>query len=1303
MKLFQYLLGFIASLLVAIAISEISKMPSRFLFSIVLGALTFLIYITLLNVEQINTKRFNLQFKFDVKQIRSFFVPLLYAVSLIIVLMIPSISETQFVIWSSIPASNYARLLAGLMLSSILPGYGLLRLIDRKRNFNGLVSVVFSFFVSVFIMAMLSYGSIVLSVPSANIYWITIGFNLIIFIGLLLNTVKKKETVTNLRAESSTQSHRLDYLIIVCILLFFVVGWVIYYSSYQLGSTGDMWDHYYSFLHVSTGDLLSSPHLSYLNAEAWFSLHYLAVFQLTGFPSLNGWMVYAFINFFYVLAFYLMVRGIVGDKHPRVPVIATVIATLFAGFAWIVALLLAPNTGWGAALNIAGSMTYNDIIYSFIYGPIPQYFVLSVLFALLYLMVRKDHFSIVSVFLTAILVAQGLLVHSPEIIFFVLLYYLFLFCVNRENFGRLRNYSFSILLGLFAVFIIGLPFPSHFYFNMNVLLPILFVAIGFTLVIIHIRPKISYTFKTPRKTAILAISGVWILYILSFFAWNSTLSLNVTENLGAVGLKPWYIYPINSGMSLLLGLLGLTYIVLSNQSKLTNAKFLVISLISIFIVGKILSYANFNFIIGVSTYWEKRLYSSFMIIPLSIFGAYFIAELIPRLHFRQAIKKVRQPFFTLIAGLLISIIIVGGVGSNVLALDHISIASQSDPLSSCSKAELQALDYLKANASADATVLGLSTVSNRLAYVFSGMNHINSPYWFTSISPFQYVDITNPELALKVLYSLSLNYLFATKSDLETFQSNGYVVSHLLKYLPIAFQNSEVTIYQVPKLNPPSSNSNFTLAVPSYMFNASSNSEVGALVERTLYLPIDMLAQSGLDYSIKITEDGSLFNSKYLILPSDKDWTDEQISEYLAWVNNGGKLIVLNGDGLGNFAKQLSINSNSNEPLSVNEAVSKSATVDLGTLDVTSLFSTDDQVKVAANYINENNQSVPLAFSKQVGNGEILYVNVSPLFENLGSANVTSPINFQKMGSLFNLLSLDAPVFKDIPADLRWEYLGYDATSIRDYAQLKGSVNIESNSTILPYDQFNISTLALVNVTGMVNGLPITGSILLQNVAINGLLEKGAVHSVLKSQDVDMIPTDYGSYSGLLLDVASNISMQVPQEGITFSALASDNKTYKINLQSGIISMENISSTSIASTSNIFANRTLPNNIDLDNKIFVLTSVPSVSVNGTVVFPEAYIPSYIKNVAGDSVQINGNVHFNFGCSSDSVIVLTDFGYSGTFQTGQQTAKISMVYWEITAIPWASIFTYPLFIFCIAVIVTIFFVFKYSKSPKNFSE
>src|SRR5450756_325515 len=138
-----------------------------------------------------------------------------------------------------------------------------------------------------------------------------------------------------------------------------------------------------------------------------------------------------------------------------------------------------------------------------------------------------------------------------------------------------------------------------------------------------------------------------------------------------------------------------------------------------------------------------------------------------------------------------------------------------------------------------------------------------------------------------------------------------------------------------------------------------------------------------------------------------------------------------------------------------------------------------------------------------------------------------------------------------------------------------------------------------------------------------------------------MIPTDYGSYSGLILDVASNISMQVPQEGITFSALASDNETYKINLQSGIISVENISSTSIASTSNIFANRTLPNNIDLDNKIFVLTSVPSVSVNGTVVFPEAYIPSYIKNVAGDSVQINGNVHFNFDCSSDSVIVLTD--------------------------------------------------------------
>jgi hypothetical protein len=1140
----------------------------------------------------------------------------------------------------------------------------------------------------------------------SSIYWLSLILNLVILIAYSTTFVKKNESVID-QKNNLRVSHRIDLLIIACIFLFFIVGWIVYYSSYQLGPPGDMWDHYYTVQHVIKGGLFSSSHLSYLNVETWFSLHYIAAFQLTGFPSLNGWMVYAFINFFYVLAFYLMVQGIVGDKYPKIPIIATVIATLFAGFGWIEALRLAsnnPSWNWISTLTTAGNYTYNDVIYSFIYGPIPQYFSLAVLFALLYLMTNKVKFSITSAFLTVVLIVQGLLVHSPEIIFLLIFYFCFLFFSNREDLGRLKKFSLSVLLGLFIVFVIGLPFTSHFYFNMASILPVLAVLVSLSFVPIYLKTKNTFHLTFSRKVAgiratinplgfsrkisVFIICLVWFFYILSYFVWNYTISLDgygnpyfdVTGNLAAVGLKPWYMYPINSGMSLLLGLFGLTLTILGKKTELINAKFLALSLATFFIAGILLSYVNTSFNIAniASTYWEKRLYS-FMIIPLSIFGAFFVTQVSSKLHYNNPAKKLRHLIMNVLVGLLIVVVVVSGVSSNVLSLDLTSLAPKGDPANgiypdpnaNCTNAELQALDYLRINAPADATVLGLSTVSNRLAYVFSGMNHLTS-LWFTSNSPFQFIDITNPELALKMLYSLNVTYLFATKVDLNPINSSSYISSHLLKYLSKAFQNSEVTIYQVPKLNPPSLESNLTLAIPSSSFDALTNAASPALSNSTFYFPIDMLAESGLDYSIKIAEDGSSFDSKYIVLPSDKGWTNEQITQYLEWINNGGKLIVLNGDGLGDFARMLSISSNSPEITFVNNANSNSTTSDLGIFSANSLFSSDDRVKIVANYGSENNNSMPLAFSKKIGNGEILYFNVDPLFGNLHSTNVTSPINFLKLGNLIDLLSLDVSNFKEIPAYRRWEYMGYDSTWIMGSVQLEGAVNIESNSTFLPYGQTNSSRLSLENITGTVNGLRINGSISLQNVVISGLFEKGAVHSVLKSQNVSIIPKDYGSYSYLLLHNFSSVLMQVPQKGISFSALSINNGTYNINLQSGNMTLENISSP-----------------LTFFTRSPLITVNPTIFSNITASFPDAYVPNYINNVVGGSFTINDTAHFSFDSSSDSVIVLTDFGYLGVPKTDQ--LNVDLFDWEIM-VPWTYLMSNPLFLIITALLLILSIIF-----------
>ena len=187
---------------------------------------------------------------------RKLFVIILYLACLLIVLLIPSAMDTQFVSWLSIPALNYIRLFAGILLSSILPGFGLLQLLDRKRYFRGLALLVSSFFISVFLMGVLSFVSLLINWGLTNVFWLSLIVNVVIFVSYSLLQLKSI-AVTSENKELQIKL-RIEHLIILCIFLFFIVGWIAYYSSYQLGSTGDMWDHYYTVLRVANGGLFSA-------------------------------------------------------------------------------------------------------------------------------------------------------------------------------------------------------------------------------------------------------------------------------------------------------------------------------------------------------------------------------------------------------------------------------------------------------------------------------------------------------------------------------------------------------------------------------------------------------------------------------------------------------------------------------------------------------------------------------------------------------------------------------------------------------------------------------------------------------------------------------------------------------------------------------------------------------------------------------------------------------------------------------------------------------------------------------------
>lgn len=135
----SYFIGFLNSLVVAVAISTISKMPSRYAFSALFGALTFLIYYLLVGnrMERSKSRRINKPSFFDFHVSREIQILTIYAVSLLLVILIPPVTESQFADWTGIPAISYVRLVAGLLLSSMLPGYCVLRLIIETTSSLG--------------------------------------------------------------------------------------------------------------------------------------------------------------------------------------------------------------------------------------------------------------------------------------------------------------------------------------------------------------------------------------------------------------------------------------------------------------------------------------------------------------------------------------------------------------------------------------------------------------------------------------------------------------------------------------------------------------------------------------------------------------------------------------------------------------------------------------------------------------------------------------------------------------------------------------------------------------------------------------------------------------------------------------------------------------------------------------------------------------------------------------------------------------------------------------------------------------
>jgi hypothetical protein len=131
-----------------------------------------------------------------------------------------------------------------------------------------------------------------------------------------------------------------------------------------------------------------------------------------------------------------------------------------------------------------------------------------------------------------------------------------------------------------------------------------------------------------------------------------------------------------------------------------------------------------------------------------------------------------------------------------------------------SELEVDGLNFLRLSVPSNASVL---TITARSQYLLSyaGLTEVQ-----TNVNKHSHTVFgeSSPETVFYILYQFQVKYVFLSSFDKDVLSCDltysGFIKEFLLKYLPVVFENSCVTIYQIPEFSPPTE-STTALLVPA--------------------------------------------------------------------------------------------------------------------------------------------------------------------------------------------------------------------------------------------------------------------------------------------------------------------------------------------------------------------------------------------------------------------------------------------------------------------------------------------------------
>lgn len=721
------------------------------------------------------------------------------------VLFIAPVISIYDKLWFNISILNWIRFAVSIPFCVFFPGFLILRCLDLERRISLQAHIVLSTLLSLFFTSIFWYFIEILLIPTAlaNLLFLTSQLALLF---LYFRTTIITSKATEQQRSNLYESLALGSLALLSVFLVFLQQFI-----YNPFIRGDSWD-YVGLSNYLDKTLLSMPPIGKYYKIGSPNLYYffeIAFSHLSGFPIINSVMIFSLIVASLIpVASYAV--ALMYTKKKDLSILISFVFVAFSGFGWVPFFIQKLGEGLRSYSSL-GLLTILETLEPKVLadissgqGSITEGFKTYVLGSLAIIMLIYLFESglphKVRCLLIATVVSFAFQVHLEEVLVWTLTFIPIYIILGRKKSFELRTDILSVIIGFLTTFIISLTYPpslkTDYTLDYILLIGALSAMLGYT----FLRNLIKTNMLTHKIGSVKFLLSCLILYLYLFsilvlllFGF-SNVSTEYGLQIVSSGLDfPWYYYPLSFGVTGLLMIIGL-FVMHFNEE---NMKLIFFIIIGVLAFGKLVSYININYFTGER---EWRIIYRDLPVYTSLFGGWVFYRLIESTRNNTLLLKLKllhAPTFrfhlrSLALPLFVAIIILG-VPSTILSSEFwmVSDRTPNGPASTGNE-DLSAINYVLQNLSTTLRVATSSAGSNALIKL------TGNP---TSLAQ-NYIDLlseSRPETM--ALASSDVGY-FYINSERESVNLNPAI-----DLFPLLYNNSLVTIRELPSLEPPTTSS----------------------------------------------------------------------------------------------------------------------------------------------------------------------------------------------------------------------------------------------------------------------------------------------------------------------------------------------------------------------------------------------------------------------------------------------------------------------------------------------------------------